>query len=90
MATSGQRGAARLWPVLDRHRRMGEGNATGVPWGAGLGKGGLASWGGARHAGAGAGEVRNAGGHGRHPPATQPRPRYAEQVEALAEVAGLS
>ncbi|HEY5866172.1 MAG TPA: hypothetical protein VI542_11625, partial [Candidatus Tectomicrobia bacterium] len=32
-----ERGVARRWPVLDRRRRMGM--ASGVLWGAGLGKG---------------------------------------------------
>ena len=32
-------GAARLWLVLDRRRRMGEGSAAGGPWGDGLRKG---------------------------------------------------
>ena len=32
-----EHGAARLWLVLDRRRRMGEGSAAGVPWGDGLG-----------------------------------------------------
>ena len=35
------RGAARLGLVRDRRRRMGEGRAAGVPWGAGLGQGDL-------------------------------------------------
>lgn len=35
-----QHGGARLSLVLDRRLRMGEGSASGVPWGAGLGKGG--------------------------------------------------
>jgi len=35
------RSAARLWLVLDRRRRMGEGRASGVPWGEGLGQGDL-------------------------------------------------
>ena len=33
--------AARLWLVLDRRRRMGEGRAAGGPWGDGLGTGDL-------------------------------------------------
>jgi len=36
-----QRAAARLWLVLGRRLRMGEGRASGVPWGEGLGKGDL-------------------------------------------------
>src|SRR3977135_2132003 len=32
-------GAAWLGLVLDRRRRLGEGSASGVPWGDGLGKG---------------------------------------------------
>ncbi len=35
--------AHRLWPVLDRRLRMGEGSASGVPWGECLGKGGWES-----------------------------------------------
>jgi len=41
-----ERGAARRWLRLDRRRRMGEGSAAGVPWGAGLGTGGLERLGG--------------------------------------------
>jgi hypothetical protein len=33
--------AAGLALVLDRHRRMGESSASGVPWGDGLGQGDL-------------------------------------------------
>lgn len=29
------------WRVLDRRRRMGEGSASGVPWGDGLGTGAM-------------------------------------------------
>src|SRR5262249_8421958 len=32
-------GAAWLWLVLDRRRRMEQGSASGVPWGDSLGKG---------------------------------------------------
>src|SRR2546428_14012371 len=31
--STAQRGAARLWLVLDMRRRMGEGRASGGPWG---------------------------------------------------------
>src|SRR5262249_61481259 len=41
-----ERGAARRWRVLDRRRRMGEGNASGGSWGDGFGKGGLERLGG--------------------------------------------
>ena len=39
--STAERGAARLWLVLDMRRRMGEGRASGGPWGEGLGKGDL-------------------------------------------------
>ena len=39
-----EHGAARLALVLDRHRRMREGRAAGVPWGDGGGTADLAHW----------------------------------------------
>src|SRR6266851_6747232 len=41
-----ERPAARLWLVLDMRLRMGEGSASGVPWGGGLGTGGFGKLGG--------------------------------------------
>ena len=37
--STAERGAARFWLVLDRRLRMGEGSASGRPWGDGPGKG---------------------------------------------------
>jgi hypothetical protein len=41
-----QPGGARLWLGLDRRRRMGEGSASGAPWGDSLGTG---DWAGGGH-----------------------------------------
>jgi len=41
-----EHGATWLWLVLDMRLRIGEGSASGVPWGDGLGKGDLGRLGG--------------------------------------------
>ena len=67
-----EHGAARLWLVLDRRRRMGEGSAAGVPWGDGLGQGGWERRGGERQTGL---QTRRGVKHTSTARTSPPRPR---------------